>query len=136
MSSLFSRIIAGEIPAEKVYEDAEIYAFLDIRPHNLGHTLVVPKKEISDILDIDDALYTYLMLAAKNIIGPAIKEATGCMRIGYVVEGFGVPDHAHIHLIPLFQGGDLHPEKAHSESPEAMHNIAERIRICISKYAK
>jgi len=128
MVSIFSRIITGEIPAEKVYEDAQLCAFLDIYPLHLGHVLVVPKKEIGNILELDDALYTHLMLVAKNIIWPAIQRATNCVRIAYSVEGFGVPDHAHLHLIPLMQKGDLDPAKAHEESEENIALMAEKIR--------
>lgn len=68
MASIFSRIIAGEIPSYKIYEDDTVYAFLTIGPHTLGHTLVVPKEEVGNILDLSDDLYTHLMLTAKNII--------------------------------------------------------------------
>ncbi|MBP7806728.1 HIT family protein [Candidatus Gracilibacteria bacterium] len=131
MPSIFTRIIAGEIPSYKVYEDEYLYAFLDIRPLHLGHTLVVPKVETGSILDMDDALYTHLMLTAKNIIGPAIQKSTNCVRIGYSVEGFGVPDHIHLHLIPLNQAGDLDPAKGHIEEPEKMIKIAENIKMNI-----
>lgn len=128
MTSIFTRIIAGEIPSYKVYEDEYLFAFLDIHPLHLGHTLVVPKVEIWHILDMDDTLYTHLMLTAKNIIGPAIQKATNCARLGYSVEGFGVPDHVHLHLIPLNEIGDLDPAKAHTESAENMEMVAEKIR--------
>ncbi len=77
---------------------------------------------------MDNELYTHLMLTAKNIIGPAIQKATNCARIGYSVEGFGVPDHVHLHLIPLNEIGDLDPAKAHTESAENMEMVAEKIR--------
>lgn len=132
MVSIFSRIIAGEIPSHKVYEDEQFFAFLDIHPLQLGHTLLVPKKEIGNILEMDDLLYTELMMVAKNILGPAIQKATNCVRIGYSVEGLGVPDHVHLHLIPLMQLGDMDPSKAHSEAPENMVAMAEKIRNSIS----
>ncbi len=131
MASIFTRIIAGGIPSYKVYEDEFIFAFLDIHPLHLGHTLVVPKKEVWNILAMDDALYTHLMLTAKNVIGPAIQKATNCARIGYSVEGFGVPDHVHLHLIPLNEIGDLDPAKAHTESAENMEMMAGEIRANI-----
>ncbi len=87
MPTLFSRIIAGEIPSYKIYEDEKIYAFLDIHPIQLGHVLVVPKAEIGDILDMSDDALTDLMLTSKNIIAPAIKKATNCERVGFSVEG-------------------------------------------------
>ncbi len=80
---------------------------------------------------MDNALYTHLMLTAKNIIGPAIQKATNCARIGYSVEGFGVPDHIHLHLIPLNQIGDLDLAKAHTESAEEMERMAGKIRANI-----
>jgi histidine triad (HIT) family protein len=128
MVSIFSRIIAGEIPSYKVYEDEQFFAFLDIHPLHLGHTLLVPKKEIGNILEMENLLYTEMMMVAKNILGPAIQKATNCARIGYSVEGFGVPDHVHLHLIPLMGLGDLDPSKAHTETPENMAAMAEKIR--------
>jgi histidine triad (HIT) family protein len=132
MVSIFSRIIAGEIPSYTVYEDEQFFAFLDIHPLHLGHTLLVPKKEIGNILEMDDLLYTEMMIVAKNLLGPAIQKATNCARIGYSVEGFWVPDHAHLHLIPLMQLGDMDPSKSHSETPENMTAMAEKIRNSIS----
>ena len=131
MVSIFSRIIAGEIPSYKVYEDEQFFAFLDIHPLHLGHTLLVPKKEVGNILEMDDLLYTEMMIVAKNILWPAIQKATNCARIGYSVEGFGVPDHVHLHLIPLMQLGDLDPSKAHTETTEKMEQTAEKIRNSI-----
>jgi histidine triad (HIT) family protein len=128
MTSIFSRIIGGEIPCYKVYEDDQFFAFLDIHPLHLWHTLLVPKKQIGNILDMDDLLYTEMMMVAKNMLGPAIQKATNCLRIGYSVEGFWVPDHAHLHIIPLMQLGDLDPSKAHTETPEDMTMMAEKIR--------
>lgn len=127
MTSIFSKIIAGDIPSYKIYEDEKIYAFLDIHPIQLGHVLVVPKEEIGDILDISDDTLSELMLTAKNIIAPAIKKATNCERVGFSVEGLGVKDHMHLHLIPLFQLGDLNPEKAHTETSENMKMIQDKI---------
>ncbi len=87
MPTLFSRIIAGEILSYKIYEDEKIYAFLDIHPVQLGHTLVVPKQEIGDVLEMSDEALSDLMNTAKNIIAPAIKKATSCGRIGFSIEG-------------------------------------------------
>lgn len=131
MPSIFTRIIAGEIPSYKIYEDDRVYAFLSIEPNNLGHTLLAPKEEIGNILDLPDDLLLHMMLVAKNTIAPAIQRATGCPRVGFSIEGFGVSDHMHLHLIPLFQSGDMDIEKAHKESPENMSMIAEKIRGCI-----
>ncbi len=133
MPSIFTRIIQGEIPSYKIYEDEKVYAFLDIHPIQLGHILVVPKAEISDILDMTDEQLSSLMLTAKNIIAPALKKATNCERVGFSVEGLGVKDHMHLHLIPLYRIGDFNPDNAHTETPENMTAIAEKIRDEIEK---
>jgi histidine triad (HIT) family protein len=86
MPTLFTRIIQGEIPSYKVYEDDLVYAFLSIEPFHLGHTLVVPKTEIGDILDMDTELYQHLLHVSQTIIAPAIKMATLAKRIGFMVE--------------------------------------------------
>ncbi len=131
MPSIFTRIITDEIPSYKIYEDDRVYAFLSIEPNNLGHTLLIPKEEIGNILDLPDDILLHLMLVAKNTVAPAIQRATGCARVGFAIEGFGVPGHMHLHLIPLFQSGDMDTIKAHKESPENMSMIAEKIRAYI-----
>ena len=98
MPSIFSKIIAGEIPCYKVAEDQNCFAFLDINPLMEGHTLVVPKKEVDYLYDLDDETYLQLMQFSKKL-ALAIKVAVPCKRIASVVLGFEVP-HAHIHLIP------------------------------------
>jgi histidine triad (HIT) family protein len=134
MATLFTRIIQGDIPSYTVYEDEFVYAFLDIHPMHLGHLLIVPKREEWHIIHLEDTLYTHLMLIAKNIIAPALQQATNCVRIWYAVEGFGVPDHAHLHLIPLFWEWDFDPAKAHKETDEDMTMMAEKIRNMIKKH--
>ncbi len=99
MPSLFSKIINGEIPSYKVAEDDNYYAFLDINPLSEGHTLVVPKKEVDYIFDLDDITYKGLFEFSKKV-SKAIEKSVECVRIGLVVYGLDVP-HAHIHLIPL-----------------------------------
>ena len=99
MASIFSRIIAGEIPSYKVAEDENYYAFLDINPLTEGHTLVVPKKEIDYIFDLDDDTLTDMMLFAKQV-ATKIKQKIDCKRVAMVVLGLEIP-HAHIHLIPI-----------------------------------
>ncbi len=99
MSSIFSRIIAGEIPCHKVAENDEFLAFLDISPVERGHCLVIPKKEIDYIFDIEDELLVRLHLFAKRV-AKAIEAVVPCQRIGLAVIGLEVP-HTHIHLIPL-----------------------------------
>ncbi len=128
MSSIFTKIIQWEIPCYKIYEDELCFSFLTLDQHNLGHTLIVPKEEIGNILDLSDALMTHIFLVGKNILWPAIQRATGCPRVSFLTEGFGVPDHFHLHIIPLFQEGDLDSSRAHRESPEDMAMIAEKIQ--------
>lgn len=99
MASIFSKIVAGEIPAYKVAESTEFLAFLDIAPLAEGHLLVIPKKEVDKLFDLDDETYTGLMIFAK-IVATAMKKAIPCNRIGVTVIGLEVP-HAHIHLIPI-----------------------------------
>lgn len=123
--TIFEKIISGEIPCHKIYENEDYFAFLDIKPINLGHTLIVPKKAIDYIFDLDKETYIGLFdLATK--IAPAIKKATGCIRVGMAVEGFGVP-HAHLHLIPLFKEHEINPDLSHEETQENLKNMAEKI---------
>lgn len=99
MSSIFTKIVQGDIPSYKIAEDDNYYAFLDINPLAKGHTLVIPKKEIDYIFDIEDELYKGLFAFARKI-APAIEKVVPCKRIGLTVIGLEVP-HAHIHLIPI-----------------------------------
>lgn len=99
MPSIFSKIIAGEIPCYKIAENDLCLAFLDISPLKEGHTLVVPKKEVDDLFDLDDETYSQLLSFAKQV-ATATKAVVTCKRISVVVLGFEVP-HAHIHLIPV-----------------------------------
>ena len=105
MASIFSKIANGEIPSYKVAENDEFLAFLDISPVTKGHTLVIPKKEIDDLFDLDDQLYTGLHLFAKKIAN-GIKKAVNCKKVGVLVLGLEVP-HAHIHLIPMHKESDV-----------------------------
>ena len=97
--TIFSKIIAGEIPCYKIAEDENYFAFLDIRPLTKGHTLVIPKQEEDYIFGLDDATLSGLMLFAKKV-ATAIESAVPCVRVGVAVIGLEVP-HAHIHLIPI-----------------------------------
>ncbi len=99
MASIFSKIINGEIPSYKIAEDENNYAFLDINPLALGHTLVVPKKEVDYIFDLDNDTYNKLFEFTKKV-SAAIEMVITCKRLGVVVYGLDVP-HAHVHLIPL-----------------------------------
>lgn len=105
MSSIFSKIVSGEIPSYKVAEDADYMAFLDIFPLAKGHVLVIPKKEVDYLFDLDEATYTGLMEFARKV-ALAIGKAIPCKRVGVAVLGLEVP-HAHIHLIPLNSEQDI-----------------------------
>ena len=105
MASIFTRIINGEIPCYKVAEDDRFIAFLDVRPLRPGHTLVVPKKEIDYIFDLDEETLAGMIVFARRV-ALAMKEVIDCKRIGVAVLGLEVP-HAHIHLIPLIRETDL-----------------------------
>src|ERR1700712_1473550 len=107
--TIFSKIVAGEIPAYKVAETDQFLAFLDISPLAEGHVLVIPKKEVDYIFDIDDETYTGLQIFAK-IVATGLRKAIACKRIGVAVIGLEVP-HAHIHLIPLNHVGDINFER-------------------------
>ena len=126
MSTIFTKIIQGDIPSWKVAEDDDYYAFLDINPLKKGHTLVVPKKEVDYIYDLDDKTYTGLNLFAKKV-AKAIESVIDCKRIGSVVLGLEVP-HAHIHLVPLEKEEDVNffKEKL-TLSPEEFKTISEDI---------
>lgn len=99
MTSIFSRIVNGEIPSYKIAEDDNYLAFLDINPLAKGHTLVIPKKEIDNLFDLDDQLYQGLCLFAKKI-AKAIEKCIPCAKVGVAIIGLEVP-HAHIHLVPI-----------------------------------
>lgn len=113
MASIFTKIINGEIPSYKVAESERCYAFLDINPLSKGHTLVVPKKEVDYIFDVEDELYVELMKFAKRV-GKAIEKVVPCERIGVTVIGLEVP-HAHVHLIPINGINDMNFAKPKAE---------------------
>jgi histidine triad (HIT) family protein len=123
--TIFSRIINGEIPCHKVWEDDRFFAFLDINPIQPGMTILVPKEEIDNGFDMTDDLYTAWMLAAKKLV-PAIKTAAGSERVGLVVEGLEVP-HAHIKLIPISNPGDLAQSNAKPATQEELAAMAKKI---------
>jgi histidine triad (HIT) family protein len=105
MASIFSKIISGEIPCHKVAENDNFLAFLDIMPLRKGHTLVIPKKEVDYIFDVEDELLAEMMVFAKNV-SKKIKNTFPCNRVGVTVIGLEVP-HAHIHLIPINELNDM-----------------------------
>ncbi len=105
MATIFTKIIQGEIPSFKIAENEQFYAFLDIRPINPGHTLVVPKQETDYLFDLDDELLSSMLVFARPIAA-AIEKTVPCKRIGLLVAGLEVP-HAHLHLVPITGEGDL-----------------------------
>lgn len=123
--TIFTRIIQGEIPAQIIYEDDKVIAFLDMYPLSEGHTLVVPKTQVDHIWDLEDEYYDYLWSTAK-IIGGHIREVIASPRVGVVVEGFGVP-HVHIHLIPIYRGDDLKRLDSLTPTEEELSRIAKRL---------
>ncbi len=128
MSSIFTKIINGEIPSYKVAENDEFFAFLDINPLVEGHVLVIPKKEIDYIFDIDNELYARFFVFAKEL-AKAIEKVISCERIGISVVGLEVP-HAHIHLIPINNVEDMSFTKQRVKmSSESMVRLAQSISI-------
>ena len=126
MSTIFLKIIAGEIPSHKVAENEHFLAFLDINPLAKGHTLVIPKKEIDYIFDMDDTWYSEFQLFAKQV-AHAIKKVIPCEKIGVAVIGLEVA-HAHIHLVPINSINDLDFGKPKLKlTPEELAEIAEAI---------
>jgi histidine triad (HIT) family protein len=124
--TIFSRIIAGEIPCYKIAEDENFFAFLDIRPMTKGHTLVVPKLEVDYIFDLDDTTIANMMVFAKKV-AKAIEKSVSCTRVGVTVIGLEVP-HAHIHLIPIQRESDMNFHNAKLQlSNEEMLEIAQKI---------
>ena len=111
MATIFSRIIQGEIPCYKIVENDKFFAFLDINPVSKGHTLVVPKKEVDYIFTLGDEELGEMMVFAKKVAA-AVEKAMPCKRIGVAVIGLEVP-HAHIHLIPIVEEGDMDFKKEH-----------------------
>ena len=131
MASIFSKIIAGDIPCYKIAEDEAFFAFLDIHPVAKGHTLIVPKKEIDYLFDLDDETLGGMMIFAKKI-AVAIRKALPCVRIGVSVIGLEVP-HAHIHLIPIRKESDMHAgHKKEKLTPEEFKAVASAIQAQLS----
>lgn len=131
MPSIFSKIVAGEIPAHKVAETEDFFAFLDISPLMLGHTLVIPKKEVDYIFDLDDNLYQGLMMFAKKVAS-GIKRAYPCDRIGLAIVGLEVP-HTHVHLIPINIMDDMNFARPKLKlSQEQLAEVAENIRKALA----
>lgn len=126
MASIFTKIVNGEIPAYKVAEDENYFAFLDIFPVAKGHTLVIPKKEVDYIFDLDNESYAGLQMFAKKV-AKGLKKAIPCEKVGVLVLGLEVP-HAHIHLVPMQNEGDLlNFSKKKKFTPEELQEITKLI---------
>lgn len=127
--SVFTKIIKGEIPSHKVYEDEQTLAFLDIHPAQPGHTLVVPKVQVDHIWDLDDDTYQRLWATARKV-AKRLKAVLQTERIGVRIEGFDVP-HAHIHLIPINSGAELKQYGDQSAEPDhaALADLAAKLTL-------
>lgn len=131
MSTIFSKIISGEIPAYKVAESNDFLAFLDINPLAEGHVLVIPKQEVDYIFDLEDALYMGIWMFAK-IVASAIKTVFPCEKVGIAVVGLEVP-HVHIHLVPINHVGDINFSKEKLVlTEEQLNEHAEKIRQALA----
>lgn len=126
MSSIFTKIINGELPAYKIAENDQFLAFLDINPNAKGHTLCIPKQEINKIFDMEEEHYVELMKFSRKI-AKALEQAVPCQRIGMSVVGLEVP-HVHVHLIPLQTMDDIRFSKKESLSPAEFEEIVKKVQ--------
>ncbi len=126
MSSIFTKIVNGEIPCYKIAEDANFLAFLDVNPNAKGHTLCIPKQEIDQLFEIEDELYLGLMEFSKKIAS-ALQKTVPCKRIGMAAIGLEVP-HAHIHLIPLNEMDEMRFQNKVTMTKDAFESLAKSIQ--------
>jgi histidine triad (HIT) family protein len=126
MSSIFTKIIHGEIPSYKVAEDENYLAFLDVNPNAKGHTLCIPKQEINKIFDMEEELYLGLMKFSRKV-AKALEKTIPCKRIGVAVVGLEVP-HAHVHLIPLHDMDDMRFQRKVSLTTDEFEELAKAIQ--------
>lgn len=126
MPSIFTRIIQGQIPCEKIFENDRWIAFLDIRPVVPGHALLVSKLEVDYIFDLPDELLSEMLVTARPVAA-AIKKVVPCTRIGLMVVGVDVP-HVHLHLMPITGGGEMDFKNARPADPATLRDLGARIR--------
>ncbi len=126
MSSIFTKIINGEIPSYKIAEDENFIAILDVNPNATGHTLCIPKQEINKIFDMDEALYLGLMNFSRKV-AKALEKTVECKRIGVAVVGLEVP-HVHVHLIPLHDMDDMRFQRKVSLTKEEFEALTKAIQ--------
>ena len=129
MPSIFTRIIQGQIPCEKIFENDRWIAFLDIRPVVTGHALLVPKLEVDYLFDLPDDLLSEMLLTARPVAA-AIQKVVSCARIGLMVVGVDVP-HVHLHLMPINGGGEMDFKNARPADPAALRDLGARIRAAM-----
>ncbi|OOV21554.1 HIT family protein [Flavobacterium sp. LM5] len=126
MSSIFTKIVNGEIPCYKVAEEDQFLAFLDVNPNAVGHTLCIPKQEIDKLFDMDEELYLGLMRFSKKVAA-ALEKTVPCERIGMAVIGLEVP-HAHVHLIPIHEMNEMRFQNKVALTKEEFETLATKIQ--------
>ncbi len=127
MSSLFTKIVKGEVPTYKIAEDSQFLAFLDINPNARGHVLCIPKEEVDYIFDLEEEVYQELMRFSRKV-ALALKKTVDCKRVGMAVVGLEVP-HAHVHLIPLNSMSDMDFSNSVKMEDEEFKKLAESIHV-------
>ena len=125
MSSIFTKIINGEIPSYKIAESDNFLAFLDVNPNAKGHTLCIPKQEMNKIFEMQEDMYLELMAFSRKV-AIAIEKTIACKRVGMAVVGLEVP-HVHVHLIPLQDMDDMRFQRKTSLTPEEFQEVAKQI---------
>jgi histidine triad (HIT) family protein len=129
MECIFCRIVGGELPSHKIWEDKNFFAFLDIHPINPGHMLLIPKKHVGDIFDLEEPLYSLIFKAAKKLSKP-LRRAMRSKRVGIAIEGLAVP-HIHLHLVPVNNENELDPHRAKVATQQELADAADKIKSLI-----